>query len=283
MKTSEEYKQIFEEYFNKVISSIELDLTGETIVYVLSGSGKRIRPILMLSACDALGVDLNKALPFACALEIIHCSSLVHDDLPCIDNDDYRRGRYTCHKKFGYAQGVLCGDALLNFAYEHALSFCVSGNDIKCLKLLADYSGRKGMLGGQFYDVYYEKKQLSDEKVLEYIQLNKTAKLITAPLLMASILADGKDYNEFLSYGEKIGRCFQIVDDLLDAYGESVNLGKSVGKDKSSGKMTALSVYGEEKAKKLVQTLTESACNDAVFDKDGFFVDFALKLQKRVF
>ena len=259
------YKIIFENYLNDILKNLPSGELSETIKYSIRNGGKRLRPILMLITSDCFGVDLKKALPLACALELVHCSSLVHDDLPCIDNDDFRRGQLSCHKKFGEAEGVLCGDAMLNFAYEVVLNSFEDINQIKALKLLADYSGVNGMLGGQFLDVTCEKRNISSKEILYNIQLNKTSKLLTAPLVMASVLANELHFENLKSFGTNLGIAFQIADDILDVVGSQQNLGKSIGKDEQNGKLTSVSLYGLAQAKKMVVEYTTKAI-DAIKD-----------------
>ena len=162
-----EYKNIFENYLDSQLNLLPKCELSETIVYSLKNGGKRLRPILMLITANLLKVDINRVLPFAFSLELIHSSSLVHDDLPAIDNDDYRRGRLSCHKKYGEAEGILCGDAMLNYAYEVALANCKDSLDIKCLSSLSKLTGINGMLGGQYLDVTCEKRKICNKEILK--------------------------------------------------------------------------------------------------------------------
>jgi geranylgeranyl diphosphate synthase type II len=218
--------------------------------YAVLDGGKRIRPVLCLAFADVLGVDLNQALNFALSIELIHSYSLVHDDLPALDNDDYRRGKLSTHKKFGEAYGILIGDALLNLAYETALNKeSFSSNDKKALKLIADYAGYSGMIAGQYLDLKNEKKyNVSNSDLLDVYE-NKTAKLLTAPILVASILADEKYYAELKELGFSLGLAFQIKDDLMDFYGSLDLIGKTPGKDLTQDKLTSIKIYGVDGAK----------------------------------
>lgn len=233
----------------------------ETIKYATSDGGKRIRPVLLYATCDALGVSLDDADAYALALEFIHSYSLVHDDLECMDNDDYRRGKLSTHKKYGEAFGVLCGDALLNLAFETALDKSnFNQTDKKALKILADYSGYNGMIAGQVLDILAEKDEDSSiEKFIE-IYLNKTSKLLTAPLLIASTLSGDKYFNLLKDAGENLGVMFQISDDILDVEGSLIDIGKTPGKDEIENKMTSLKVLGLEGAK----IFNEKLFNDTI-------------------
>lgn len=225
-------------------------LLVEACEYSLKNGGKRIRPILFLSACDSLGLDYKNFSNLSLAIEMIHTYSLVHDDLPCMDNDELRRGKPTTHKKYGETFGVLCGDALLNLAFETALEFDRADlNYFNAIKELANLSGVFGMIYGQTLDILSENSEdRTAEKYYEII-LNKTSKLITAPLLMASWLSGKKFYNELLNVGLNLGYLFQIQDDILDEISDTKTLGKTIGKDKDKNKLTAVSVYGLEGAR----------------------------------
>jgi len=279
------YAELFETYLDNVLEELQQTKNGltESMVYSIKNGGKRLRPSLCVFTCDLLGVDISKALPFACSIEFIHSSSLVHDDLPALDNDDLRRGKPSCHKKFGEAEAILCGDAMLNFAYEHSLKNAKSIKEVKCLQILAEYTGYLGMLGGQYLDITSEKKHLLNKEILLEIQQNKTAKLITVPFLIASVLADEKYFLELKNYGENLGIAFQILDDVLDVEGNVNQLGKSIGKDKNSGKLTSVSIFGLEKSKELVKLYTQKAIETIDnISKLSILKDFALSLTNRI-
>ena len=277
-----EYKNIFENYLDSQLNLLPKCELSDTIIYSLKNGGKRLRPVLMLITANLLGVELDRVLPFAYSLEIIHSSSLVHDDLPAIDNDDFRRGRLSCHKKFGEAEGVLCGDAMLNYAYESALANCKDLKDIKCLYALSFLTGINGMLGGQYLDVTCEKRKISSNEILYIIQKNKTGALIVASFEIAGILAETKYIENLKEFGLNLGVAFQILDDILDVESSNEILGKTVGKDLSSGKLTAVSQYGIENAKQLAEEITQKAINSI---KDiqslNLLKDLALYLLKR--
>ena len=194
----------------------------EAMRYSVLGDGKRIRPILTLAACEAVGGKVSAALPGACALEIIHAYSLVHDDLPSMDNDDFRRGRPSCHKQFGEAVGILTGDALLTYAFE-LLSSSNGHNDSVHLAVIREVTkaiGTDGMIGGQVVDVGAGKQRVQ-RKTLEYINTRKTGSLLAASIRVGGLLGHAKPklYKALTQYGDRIGLVFQLVDDLLDGDG----------------------------------------------------------------
>lgn len=221
--------------------------------YSLFAGGKRLRPIIMLYMSEYFGVDKKKASAFCAAVEMIHTYSLIHDDLPALDNDDFRRGKPTNHKVFGEDFAVINGDALLNMAYETILDVCESKEDIAAAKLLAASAGHKGMCSGQAADLYFSDKECT-EKDVEYINANKTGALLKACFVCPAALAGREDMISQLSkIGTLFGEVFQIKDDLLDRYGESEKLGKSVGKDDKDNKSTTLNILGKEKTYELIE------------------------------
>ena len=248
----DKYLNLFNIELNKCILSIKEkpSVLKDAMVYAISGGGKRIRPVLCYGTAEVLGLDCSAVNEFAVAVEMIHSYSLVHDDLPAMDNDDYRRGKLSTHKKFGEAYGILAGDALLNYAHEYCLSKKdFSLKDAKALKLLSEYAGYNGMIAGQVYDMQYEKKPVVNEKEL-YEVYNKTYKLITAPLLIASILSDNKYYEELKEFGFHLGSMFQIVDDIMDVEGDLALIGKTPNKDIAVDKLTSIKVFGLDGARK---------------------------------
>ncbi len=276
------YKDKVDSYLSALFESLETNGLTEAMQYSVLNGGKRLRPVLMLITSELLGVDIDRAMPFACAIEIIHSSSLVHDDLPALDNDDLRRGKPSCHKKYGEAEAILCGDALLNLAYELCANNIKNEQDIECFKVLSSFSGCKGMLAGQYKDITCEKKKIYDADILEFIQNNKTAKLIAAPLYMASCLSGGKFKEQLLNFGLNLGIAFQIVDDILDTVGDE-RLGKTVGKDLDSGKLTDIKIYGIDISKRRAKDFTEKAIS-CICKEKGFalLVDYARELIDRV-
>jgi geranylgeranyl diphosphate synthase type II len=239
----------------------------EAMRYSLFAGGKRIRPILSIAAFEAVGGEGNRILPFACALEMIHTYSLIHDDLPAIDNDDYRRGRPTCHKVFGEATGILAGDALLTEAFrlmsDPSRQEDFSGNEgliLRVINEVAYAAGISGMVGGQVVDVESEGRKV-DPSTVQYIHTHKTGAMILVSVRVGAKIggATEKVLAAMTSYGEKIGLTFQIADDLLNIEGDAAALGKSIGSDRSKGKATYPSVLGLTESKKRARELTESA------------------------
>ena len=248
------YKLHFESVLDKCLNKYctEDNVIFESIKYSILDAGKRIRPVLCYATNEILGGNNELVDVFALAIEMIHTYSLVHDDLPCMDNDDYRRGKKSTHKKFGENIGVLTGDALLNLAFETALSKShFSTDDALALSLLSKYSGAKGMIKGQVLDLLNENNDTAHEKELLEIYHNKTAKLISAPILIASILNGKKYFNQLSEFGYYLGVLFQLVDDVMDVESDFSTMGKSPNKDFEEGKLTSIKVYGIDKAKEL--------------------------------
>ena len=249
----EKYLAKFEKYALNYMAQIQTkpSVLGESMRYSLLSGGKRIRPVLALACADVLGISEEDVLPFALALEMIHTYSLIHDDLPAMDNDDFRRGKPTSHKAFGEANAILAGDALLNESYGICLNESMKGEKYAvAAKFLNECAGIQGMIVGQSADIYYSElgQDVSEEDLL-YIYEHKTGKLILAPISIVSILAGGKYYVEMESFGKLLGRLFQMTDDILDVTGDFNDLGKNVGKDEGKNKLTCIRVYGLEGAK----------------------------------
>ncbi len=255
--------------------------------YSLFAGGKRIRPFLTLEFCKLFGGSAEAALPFGCALEMIHTYSLIHDDLPCMDDDDLRRGKPTNHKVFGYSTALLAGDALLTHAFGVAASNdLVESNAVaQAVKLLSEQAGEFGMVGGQIIDLAGESEKLSLDKLIKLHSM-KTGALILAACLMGVIAAgypiDSGEAASAAEYAEKIGLAFQIIDDILDATATEEELGKSVGSDAESNKTTFLSYYSAEEAYAYAGTLTAEAVS-AISSYEGSEVltDFAVYLLDR--
>jgi len=251
------YQTLFEDCLSSVLANLKQN-APKTLIdamnYAIIDGGKRVRPVLCFSTCEMLGVDPLKAKELAIALECIHSYSLVHDDLPAMDNDDFRRGKLSTHKKFGEANGVLAGDALLNFAFEVVLSKKdFSQKDAKALAILADCAGYSGMIAGQVLDLENENSKIVDSDILYKIYENKTAKLITAPLLMASVLADYKHFEDLKELGYHLGITFQMVDDLMDVEGTLESIGKTPNKDLKDDKLTSIKVFGVNGVKERIK------------------------------
>jgi len=231
----------------------------EAMIYSIKVGGKRVRPILMLLTYAMYKEDYKDILPFAAALEMIHTYSLIHDDLPCMDNDDLRRGKPTNHKIYGEAIAILAGDGLLNEAMIIMLNQCLDGNlnKIKASTLIAKASGAQGMIAGQICDILSEGKEISEEELL-YMHRNKTGQLIKAAIVCGAILgnANESDLSNLKEYGEKLGLAFQIKDDILDVIGDVSVLGKNVNADECNNKTTFITMYGLEKCKEKCNNLT---------------------------
>ncbi len=233
--------------------------------YSIDAGGKRLRPVLALAVSELLGGDERDVMPYACALEMVHTYSLIHDDLPAMDNDDYRRGRLTNHKVYGEAMAILAGDALLNNAFEVMIEDMVENPEnmtakAKAVQIIARAAGATGMIGGQVVDMESEGKFISAE-VLEYMHQCKTGALIKASILSAAALcqASADDFKRLEIYAENIGLAFQIKDDILDVEGNQELLGKPVGSDAANEKSTFVSLYGLEKSKEMLRTITKEA------------------------
>ena len=238
---------------------------AEAVNYSMRAGGKRLRPVFMREAYQILGGEGEIIEPFMAALEMVHTHSLIHDDLPALDNDEFRRGKQTTHIVFGEAAAILAGDALLNYAYETAFSAFDMAKDeaelqrvAKALKVLAQKTGIKGMLGGQGVDVENDGKPL-EKQLLDYIYENKTSALIEAALMVGGILAGATDIEKLEQIGSKIGIAFQIQDDILDVISSAEELGKPIGSDEKNNKTTYVTLEGIEKAGNEVQKLTDEA------------------------
>ncbi|RLC29758.1 MAG: polyprenyl synthetase family protein [Deltaproteobacteria bacterium] len=235
--------------------------------YSLFAGGKRLRPILCLAGAEAVGGTGHAILPVACALELIHTYSLIHDDLPAMDDDDLRRGRPSCHKRFGEATAILAGDGLLTEAFymlsaagTETAARIPSDTLLRVIRLIARASGHKGMIGGQMVDIQSEGKS-ADASLVEFIHTRKTGALITAAVTSGAILGGGKDdqVQVIASYGEKIGLAFQISDDILDIEGNTGKMGKKTGADVEKGKATYPASVGLGAARKIQERLVEEA------------------------
>ena len=232
--------------------------------YSLLSGGKRIRPSLVIESCRMLGGDVEAAIPFAAAVEMIHTYSLIHDDLPCMDDDDMRRGNPTCHKVYGEAIATLAGDGLLTDAF----SVCVMNSHVTgdcaatAVALLSGAAGSFGMVKGQVTDLYGEKNYLSEEELVE-LHLGKTGAMICVSVqlgaLAAGIAPNDERVEKLTAFAQRIGLAFQIIDDILDATASEEKLGKSVGSDKDKNKTTFLSFFSVEQARAQAEDMTLSA------------------------
>lgn len=286
------YKNIIEDELKSIF--IEKDLPQKKVIesmeYSLLSGGKRLRPILLIKSCELVGGDIKKAIRFAIAMEMIHTYSLIHDDLPAMDDDDYRRGKLTNHKVFEESIAILAGDSLLNFAYEIMIDEVIknnySKNYIDAMERILKSAGYKGMIGGQVVDILSENKKV-DEETLYFIHKNKTAELIEASLVAGAIIGGAtKEEIQLLNdYGRCIGISFQIRDDILDIIGDSELLGKDIGSDMKRDKTTYVSIHGMDKAIDDLNGYKEKSTN--IMKKfnskeSNFFIDLAQYLTKRV-
>ncbi len=240
-----------------------LSLLFESMQYSAMAGGKRIRPFLTVAFCRLFDGDVNVALPLAAAVEMVHTYSLIHDDLPCMDNDVYRRGKLTNHKVYGEAQAILAGDALLTMAFETIARAPLPAQDgVRAVRVLAHAAGACGMVGGQVMDMQAETVS-PDLPTLQRLHEKKTGALISAAAELGCIAAGIEEsdprYSAACLYATNIGLAFQIVDDILDQYGDEALLGKQIGQDEKEGKTTFLSFMNKEKAEKEAGRLTEVA------------------------
>ena len=279
-----EMKKTMNEYVNiindAIINSLPATDEGQREViramrYSLANGGKRLRPVLVLEFCKMCGGDYRKAIPLACAIEYIHTYSLIHDDLPCMDDDDMRRGAPSCHVVFGQATALLAGDALLTHAFELIADSDLSDDKkAKAVSLLAQNAGVGGMIGGQALDLKYENYDTSLTDILTIHKL-KTGALISAACILGCIAAgaDDKQIEAASRYAYYLGIAFQIKDDLLDVEGDEEELGKPVGSDAKNEKTTYVTLVGEKKANKDVRKLTACAINQLeIFQNKDFLI-----------
>lgn len=247
----------------------------KSMKYTVMLNGKRLRPIMCLETCKMLGGEIEDALPTACAIEMLHAQTLIHDDLPCMDNDDYRRGKLTNHKVFGEAIAVLAGDALLTFAPQIISKYSSNLSPSTKLRVLNEYfnyAGARGVIAGQVVDIECENNPniVDKEKILEYLHLHKTSDLFQLAMRSGAIIAGAPDdkINIVTDFARNFGLAFQIADDILDEVSTFEQMGKTMGKDKIENKLTYVSLYGLEQAKcKLSCKLSD--CRD-IMKKQNF-------------
>lgn len=288
-------KYTTDEYIRMINAALEdsLEKCGDNVVseamkYSVRNGGKRIRPLLLLEFCRLCGGDVESALPFACAVEMIHTYSLIHDDLPCMDNDDMRRGKPSCHIKFKEHFALLAGDSLLTYAFSSVLGSSAAKKDpemtLEALSVLAEGAGNGGMIGGQVIDLESEGIQISSE-TLEKMDRLKTGALIKASCVMGVIAAHGTDESKkaAATFAEKLGQAFQVVDDILDVIGNEETLGKPIGSDAESEKSTYVSLLGLEMSQIFAKKLTDEALKSLeLFGGDAAYLkDFSQKLLSR--
>ncbi len=284
-KKLEEYSRIVENEMTKLLKADGIPVQlQQTMAYSVLAGGKRLRPALLMEACKLCGGTESRALPFACAMEFIHTYSLIHDDLPAMDNDDYRRGKLTSHKKFGEAKAILTGDGLLSYAFEILLDACCDPSSVAAARMIASAAGVKGMLAGQWVDVDLN-GDIFEQTTMEYIHLHKTADMITGALLAGAACAGAEKEKlvQLESYGKGIGYTFQIVDDILDIEGSSEELGKKTGSDAANHKTTYVILFGLEGARQKAEEHTAAAIEavKSFGEEAAFFIALAQYLLKR--
>ncbi len=271
--------KLIDDYLLSLFTDVD-NMLVDAMKYSLFQSGKRMRPLIMLLLSEELDIPLEKILPFCASVEMIHTYSLIHDDMPCLDNDDFRRGKPTCHKVYGEDFALLAGDALLNFAHETLLKTIKTENEIEATYRLSNYAGIFGMIGGQVMDVFADKNKISAKELL-YIHENKTGKLLTACFTIPFILkgADENKINMFYKIGMDYGTAFQVLDDILDVTSTDEVLGKPVGSDLKNDKTTYVSLYGLDKSKEEYERLKKECLNgiSLEFNKDDAFYKFISK------
>lgn len=280
-KQLENYTNLINDELKELIGS-KCGKIYDAMRYSLYAGGKRIRPVITLAAADVLEGDRKAALLFGCALEMIHTYSLIHDDLPCMDNDDLRRGKPTNHVVFGEATAVLAGDALLNFACECILNADIAPDmAVKALRIIYNASGAEGMIGGQILDMEAEKAPINKE-TLTLLHNKKTGALINAAGALGAISA-GKNEKLFYEFTSSIGLAFQIRDDILDVTGDEKAFGKPINSDKKNNKTTFVTLYSLEGANEILNNETEKAIKslERFGEKGEFLKELAKYLLNR--
>ncbi|MBR2448201.1 MAG: polyprenyl synthetase family protein [Clostridia bacterium] len=263
-KLLKDYKATIESEIDRLYPSVDTSWYKEVIDasrYSLTLGGKRIRPIIMLEFCKLFGGDIQNVINFAVALEMIHTYSLIHDDLPCMDNDDMRRGKPSCHIKFGEDIALLAGDTLLTESFKIAANSKAHDSlKIKAISILAERAGLHGMIGGQVMDLSFEKNK-PDLDLLRAMYIKKTGCLISAAAEIGAIIGGATDEEVTIAknYAVNLGLAFQIIDDILDVTGDEAVLGKPIGSDDENGKTTFVTLLGLEKAKTVAKELTDEA------------------------
>ena len=281
----EQYRLAVEEYLNGLFTgSAAYGRLYEAMRYSVLAGGKRIRPVLTLEFARLGGADWRTALPYACALELVHNYSLIHDDLPVMDNDDLRRGKPSNHKVFGECTATLAGDALQALAFETVLKADLPAlRVLKCAQVLANAAGHEGICGGQQLDLEWEGKILSAPE-LEEIYLRKTSALIRAACLMGVAAAGGTKEQEeaAASYADNFGFAFQLRDDMLDVIGDEKTFGKPIGSDREEGKTTFVDILGLNGCQRVIEAHSESAV-EALGDMadTDFLIHLVRVLEKR--
>lgn len=282
---NKEYLEYIEKYLNECCFCYPQEpqqTLFESMRYSLLAGGKRLRPVFVLDFCRMCGGDWQKAVPFAAAVEMVHTYSLIHDDLPCMDNDDYRRGRLTNHKVYGEATAVLAGDALLTAAFSCIAKapYCAETR-IRAVEILSECAGELGMVGGQMLDMLSEQRQCTKQEVLD-IQNRKTGALIRAACMLGVLAGNGSkmQLDTASRFADYLGLAFQIRDDMLDVIGDAKALGKAVGVDEN--KNTFVQLYGLETCDEMVKDLTDKAIDLlAEFPENTYMCNLSKQLTSR--
>ncbi len=286
-----DYIELVNSKLNEFIAVEYPESIFKSMKYTVTLPGKRLRPVMCLETCRMLGGDIEDAIPTACAIEMLHAQTLIHDDLPCMDNDDYRRGKLTNHKVFGEAIAVLAGDALLTFAPQVITKFSKTLTPSVLIRILNEYfhfAGARGVIAGQVVDIESENNlHISDkEKTLEYLHIHKTSDLFQLAMRTGAIIAGADDEKlaAVTEFAKTFGLAFQIADDILDEISTFEEMGKTLGKDKAEGKLTYVSLYGLDEAKCKLSCLFKK-CHDIMKEQNfesEIFEDMIEKINKRV-
>ena len=295
-RTFEEYRKLFEDHIMDFIPDIDQKSITlyDSMRYSLTAGGKRIRPVLLMAACEFCGGKAEEALPYACAIEYIHTYSLIHDDMPCMDDDELRRGIPTNHMVYGDAVATLAGDGLQSAAYEamqrdmllYFDNFDALKSRIRAAYEIVKGAGVTGMVAGQIADVEAENKRCSKE-LLDYIHITKTADMIIGAVRAGARLGSccDKELENLTIYAENLGLAFQVCDDILDVEGDQELLGKETGHDEANSKATYPALYGLDESKKKLRELTDAA-KDALaeyYDNAELFINLAETLASRAY
>ncbi|MDY3868078.1 MAG: farnesyl diphosphate synthase [Pyramidobacter sp.] len=284
--------EFFEHYMNAFCSEMSAEIPPrlkESMTYSLLAGGKRIRPVLCISGAQLFGLEAEKVLPMALAFEMVHTASLIHDDLPCMDNDTMRRGKPTNHVVFGETLALLAGDALFFYAFESALSGLTKLDTppqraLRALSLFADALGPRGICGGQVLDTDAQSQSSAQDFVMNIASM-KTMVLICAALASGAVLAgaDGEDLRRVTEYGRLVGIAFQVADDILDCTGDPALMGKTLGKDEVQDKKTFVHAYGLDGARRRLRDMTDEsiALLEPFGERAAFLKDLAVYLESR--
>ena len=275
------FKGVLAQYLQSV--HFRPDILDESMRYSLENGGKRLRPALLFAVARMLGSRIEDVAQFALALEMIHTYSLIHDDLPAMDNDDYRRGKPSNHRVFGEGQAILAGDALLNDAYRICFEECAKGKTyIAAAAVLCRNAGPDGMIAGQAADLYYQGRAGAGKREAEFIVLHKTAKMIRSAVVIPAVVADMDENIVALldEFGRNFGLLFQLTDDMLDVTGDFEKLGKTIGKDAAENKLSYVQLYGMEECAAIADHALE-VC-EHILGELPFDTDFLLSLARYV-